>query len=43
MRTLKLFRNRILTQILTSTLILTPKKPNEKSAEEHFSFSFYFP
>ena len=34
---LKLFPNRTLTQ----TLILTPKKANEKSADEYFSFSFY--
>ena len=37
MLTLKLFPNRTLTQIL----ILTPKKANEKSANEYFSFSFY--
>ena len=35
--TQKLFPNRTLTQ----TLILIPKKANEKSADEYFSFSFY--
>ena len=35
MLTLKLSPNRTLTQ----TLILTPKKANEKSADEYFSFS----
>ena len=35
MLTLKLLPNR------TQTLILTPKKANEKSADEYFSFSFY--
>ena len=35
--TLKLSPN----QTLTQTLILTFKKANEKSASEHFSFSFY--
>ena len=34
----KLFPNQ--TQTLTWTLILTPKKANEKSADEYFSFSF---
>ena len=37
----KLFPNRTLTQTLTLTLILTPKKANEKSADEYFAFSFY--
>ena len=37
MLTLKLSPNRTLTQ----TLILTPKKANEESVNEYFSFSFY--
>ena len=37
MLTLKLFPN----QTLTQTLILTPKKANEKSVDEYFSFLFY--
>ena len=41
MLSLELFPNRTLTQTLTYTLILTPKKANEKSADEYFSFSFY--
>ena len=41
MRSLKLSPNRTLTQTLTSTLILTPKKESEKCADEYFSFSFY--
>ena len=39
MLSLKLSPNRTLT--LTQTLILTPKKANEKRADEYFSFSFY--
>ena len=35
MLTLKLFPNP------TPTLMLTPKKATEKSADEYFSFSFY--
>ena len=41
MLTQKLFPNRTLTQTLTETLVLTPKKANEKSADEYFSLSFY--
>ena len=37
MLTLKLSPNRTLTQ----TIILNPKKANEESANEYFSFSFY--
>ena len=40
--TLKLYPNQTLTQtLITPPLILTPKKANEKSADESFSFSFY--
>ena len=41
MFTLKLSPNQILTQTLTETLTLIPKKANEKCADEYFSFSFY--
>ena len=39
MHTVKLFSNQTLTQTLT--LILIPKKQNEKIADEYFLFSLY--
>ena len=41
MLTLKLSPNGTLIQTLSWTLILTPKKANEKRADEYLAFSFY--